>query len=72
MLRANNSRCSCKLTPTVRTGAACRASWLAVSIWIGDAAMAKALVAGAKKRQWTNGTVAGDMPYQVMTTLLCG
>lgn len=44
--------------------AACRASWLAVSAWIGDGAMASALIQGAKEPQWTQDSAGNRMPYQ--------
>ena len=46
----------------------CRGSWLAVSLWAGDPAMAAALISGAKEPQWTNATGGGDdgMPYQLL------
>ena len=55
--------------------AACRHSWLAVSLWIGDGDTAAALVAGAKEPQWTNSTGAGTggkgMPYQKLGAADC-
>jgi hypothetical protein len=55
--------------------AACRHSWLAVSLWIGDGDTAAALVAGAKEPQWTNGTGSGStgtgMPYQKLGAADC-
>ena len=43
--------------------AACRGSWLTVSIWTGDRALADALVQGSMEPQWTN-TTNSSMPYQ--------
>ena len=45
--------------------AACRGSWLALSLWTGDHAMASALVEGSMEPQWTNVTNS-SMPYQLL------
>ena len=50
--------------------AACRSSWLAVAAWIGDSALERKIIAGAKERQWTN-TSSSSMPYQKLGAANC-
>eukprot|EP01051_Picozoa_sp_SAG22_P005555 SAG22_NODE_333_length_12162_cov_11.415237_7_plen_1331_part_00 len=61
-----------KVSPSANNhNAACRSSWLAVSIWLGDTPMIAKLLTGAKEKQWTNDSKLGNMPYQKLGAADC-